>query len=119
MAKKRKLEASPSANRGEMLGLLAAAKADPYADGPRLALADWLEEHGGEGDRAEVVRLQLDAEAGGPPWGRSVERLRQRHVQEWLGAHRGLFRGARPRTRRGSGSRRPARAPSPTKTSRP
>ena len=71
MAKKRKQEANPSADRSELRRLLEAAKADYWDDGPRLALADWLEEHGGEADRAraEVVRLQLDHDAGGPWWG--------------------------------------------------
>src|SRR4051794_10539075 len=36
MAKKRKLEASPIADRGEMLRLLEAAKADRWDEGPRL-----------------------------------------------------------------------------------
>ena len=68
MARKRKLEASPSADRGELRRLLEAAKADYHDDGPRLGLADWLEEHGGEDDRAraEVIRLQLDTANGGP-----------------------------------------------------
>jgi len=64
MARKRKLEASPSADRSDLSRLLEAAKADHWDDGPRLALADWLEENGGEADRAraEVIRLQLDAD---------------------------------------------------------
>ena len=43
------------------LGLLAAAGADPDDDGPRLVFADWLEEHGGDDERAwaELIRLQI------------------------------------------------------------
>src|SRR5262245_39832565 len=88
MAKKRKQEADPTADRSELRRLLEAAKADHYDDGPRLALADWLEEHGGEADRAraEVIRLQLDTDGGGPDWSLSVERLREKYVREWVGA---------------------------------
>jgi uncharacterized protein (TIGR02996 family) len=41
-----------------LLGLLRQAKLCPDQDGPRLVLADWLEESG-HSDRAEFVRLQL------------------------------------------------------------
>ena len=37
--------------------LLAAAKDSPEDDGPRLVLADWLEEH--DDPRGEFVRLQV------------------------------------------------------------
>jgi uncharacterized protein (TIGR02996 family) len=103
MAKKRKLEASPSADRGELRRLLEAAKADHWDDGPRLALADWLEEHGGEADRAraEIIRLQLDTDNGGPDWRLRVERLRQKHVREWVATHRDFFRLRLPLCERG------------------
>lgn len=41
--------------------LLAAIRADPHEDTPRLVLADWLEENGGDLDRAhaELIRLQI------------------------------------------------------------
>jgi len=39
--------------------LLAAIKAHPDADTPRLMFADWLEEHG-EGERAAFIRLQIE-----------------------------------------------------------
>jgi uncharacterized protein (TIGR02996 family) len=104
MAKKRKLEAVPTADRGELRRLLEAAKADHWDDGPRLALADWLEEHGGEADRAraEVIRLQLDAENGGPLWRLTVEKLREKHIRDWVGAaHRAFFRVGLPLCSRG------------------
>jgi uncharacterized protein (TIGR02996 family) len=43
--------------------LMAACIANPDEDTPRLALADWLEEHGDKHDqaRAEFIRLQIEA----------------------------------------------------------
>ncbi len=40
--------------------------ADPFDDGPRLLMADWLEERGGpgDGDRAEFIRVQCAIAAG-------------------------------------------------------
>src|SRR5262249_52778498 len=83
-ARKRKLEPAPGADRRDRHRLLDAAKADHWDDGPRLALADWLEEHGGEAERAraEVIRLQLDTAGGGPDWSASVRRLREKWVGE-------------------------------------
>jgi uncharacterized protein (TIGR02996 family) len=103
MARKRKLEASPTADRAEMRRLLGAAKADHWEDGPRLALADWLEENGGEADRAraEVIRLQIDADNGGPPWRGVVERLRDKHVREWMPTNRDIFSRLLPTCERG------------------
>jgi uncharacterized protein (TIGR02996 family) len=103
MAKKRKQEANPTADRSELRRLLEAAKADHYDDGPRLALADWLEEHGGEVDRAraEIIRLQLDTASGGPDWALSVERLRQKFVREWVATHFDFFRRKLPGCERG------------------
>jgi uncharacterized protein (TIGR02996 family) len=45
-------------------GLLAAALAQPTDPTPRLVLADWLDEHGDEADRAraELLRLQVRRE---------------------------------------------------------
>jgi uncharacterized protein (TIGR02996 family) len=45
-------------------GLLAAVRAAPDDDLPRLVMADWLEENG-RGDRAEFVRLQCEIERTG------------------------------------------------------
>jgi uncharacterized protein (TIGR02996 family) len=43
--------------------LLRALVAEPEEDAPRLVYADWLEEHGDEGDadRARFIRLQIEA----------------------------------------------------------
>jgi uncharacterized protein (TIGR02996 family) len=103
MAKKRKQEADPTAPRDEMRRLLEAAKADHWDDGPRLALADWLEEHGGEADkaRAEIIRLQLDTANGGPDWSVRVERLRDTHVREWVSGHLNFFKPRLPTCERG------------------
>ena len=40
-------------------GLLAAIKADPADDLPRLLAADWLADHD-EGERAEFIRVQCE-----------------------------------------------------------
>ncbi|MBY0456405.1 MAG: TIGR02996 domain-containing protein, partial [Gemmataceae bacterium] len=42
--------------------LLAAIRANPDEDTPRLAFADWLDEHGDEADRAraEFIRVQCE-----------------------------------------------------------
>jgi uncharacterized protein (TIGR02996 family) len=103
MARRRKLEAVPTADRSELRRLLEAAKADHWDDGPRLALADWLEENGGEADRAraEVIRLQLEADGGGVPWRLVVEKLRDRHVREWMPTNRDIFSHLLPVCERG------------------
>lgn len=44
--------------RSDWDGLLATIIANPRDDTPRLVSADWLEEHGGQPERAEFVRLQ-------------------------------------------------------------
>jgi uncharacterized protein (TIGR02996 family) len=70
--------------------LIAAIAADPKEDTPRLALADWLEEHG-ESARAAFVRLQYQAarlRPGTTPRAdaiRAAEDLRAEHEADWLG----------------------------------
>lgn len=51
-----------AAPRPELLALLAAAKADPADDTPKLVLADWLQEQDHDADRArgEFVRLAVE-----------------------------------------------------------
>jgi len=44
----------------EWHALVAGVRADPGSDTPRLVAADWLEDHG-EGDRAEFVRVGVEA----------------------------------------------------------
>jgi uncharacterized protein (TIGR02996 family) len=69
-----------------MLALLAAAKANPEDDTPRLVLADWLEENGAPAlaARAQFLRLQCQSRRT------AEERVRQAHLferfaPEWLG----------------------------------
>ena len=50
----------------QALALLQAAREQPENDGPRLVLADWLEE-AGDSYRAEFIRLQC-ALGPGSPW---------------------------------------------------
>jgi uncharacterized protein (TIGR02996 family) len=51
-----------SSRDSERAGLFAAVKQAPDDDAPRLVLADWLEEHGDEHDRAhaELIRAQCE-----------------------------------------------------------
>jgi uncharacterized protein (TIGR02996 family) len=72
--------------------LLLAALANPDEDTPRLALADWLQEHGDENDiaRAEFIRLQI--EAAKLPKGAKrkalearAKKLDTKHREAWLG----------------------------------
>ena len=72
----------------ELLALLASAKRGGMVE--KLALADWLEEHG-EPDRASVIRLQMemtDLDEDEEPYRDnegSVHRLEERHRQDWFG----------------------------------
>jgi uncharacterized protein (TIGR02996 family) len=76
-----------------LLALLDACKDDPADDGPRLVLADWLEDHE-EPDRAEFIRVQI-AQARLPAWApeqpelwvRYVELLEQ-HQADWTASLR-------------------------------
>ena len=96
-------------SRPEVMALLEAAKDSPAEEGPLLVLADWLEEHGDEHDRAraELIRVQGElARLGLAPMRRVELRRRQRdliaaHGKAWLGSlarvgkgwefHRGLL----------------------------
>lgn len=75
-------------------GLLAAARDDPDDEGPRLVLADWLDERGdprGEFVRLQVRRARLDVN---DPSRESVEHceaaLLSQHGDDWLGPLRGM-----------------------------
>jgi uncharacterized protein (TIGR02996 family) len=61
MARKR-AAAQPSGQAADRQALFAAVKQAPDDDAPRLVLADWLEEHGDEDDRAqaELIRVQCE-----------------------------------------------------------
>lgn len=69
---------------------LAAIRDDPDDDLPRLAYADWFEEHG-QADRGEFIRVQVELSHGARDRGRRVELLRrlralsQLHRAAWLG----------------------------------
>ena len=68
--------------RAELLTILAAVKESPADPTPRLILADWLEEHGDETDRARAEFIRLD-------FGRAND-LRRRELWQhyraaWLG----------------------------------
>src|SRR5262245_59429136 len=52
--------AAPKPPRNELLALLRAAKRQPDDDAPRLVLADWLQEHGDDEDRARAEYIRLD-----------------------------------------------------------
>jgi uncharacterized protein (TIGR02996 family) len=77
----------------EMKALLRAAREQPEDDLPRLALADWLEEHG-DGERAGLVRLQCElAHTAGDDPRRAGLKARERellkaHARRWLGGLR-------------------------------
>jgi uncharacterized protein (TIGR02996 family) len=72
--------------------LMAAIIANPDEDTPRLALADWLQEHGDKHDqaRAEFIRLQI-AEAGTKNAAEAnalaarAATIHKRHARHWLG----------------------------------
>jgi uncharacterized protein (TIGR02996 family) len=77
----------------DRLALMAAIVANPAEDTPRLALADWLQEHGDEHDRAraEHIRLQIEyapLKIGSVARGklqRPAIKLQKRHAERWLG----------------------------------
>lgn len=70
--------------------LMAAIAAAPDEDTPRLALADWLEEHGTKADqaRAEFIRLQVRTEGtmgkAREKLAAAAEKLESKHRKAWL-----------------------------------
>jgi uncharacterized protein (TIGR02996 family) len=91
MAKKKEPAAGP---RPELLGLLQACKEKPEDDGPRLILADWVEDHSrGPADEARVRAIRAGVEAGRLPEGderrvsleAEARKLFAKHRDEWLG----------------------------------
>ncbi len=90
-------------NDGE--ALFQALLANPNDDGPRLAYADWLEEHGGPEDRARAEFIRLQVQLARLPEGDSVREqlaqreseLHDRHQEHWeaaVGVAPGVTRGA-------------------------
>jgi uncharacterized protein (TIGR02996 family) len=93
MAKRTTTPPPAEKDRPVLRGLLAGCKADLDDDAPRRVLADWLEEHGDDTDRAraELIRIQLDLPrvnlhypGGSDAWLRRGE-LIARHGKDWLG----------------------------------
>src|SRR5437868_5197700 len=95
MAQKKKPAARPVSPppRRALWDLLAAARGHPEDDATRLVLADWLEDHGDEVDRAraehirlqiQVAPLRLNDPARVEPE-RRIKELEDRHQAEWLG----------------------------------
>jgi uncharacterized protein (TIGR02996 family) len=75
--------------------LVAAIIANPAEDTPRLAFADWLDEHG-DRDRARFIRLQYEIEKL-PPIGaktskakKEEEALLKKYEKKWAGGIAGL-----------------------------
>lgn len=71
--------------------LLAAIVANPAEDTPRLALADWLQEHGDKHDqaRAEFIRLQIQSSKPKSAKARlklsaAAGKIEQKHRKAWL-----------------------------------
>jgi uncharacterized protein (TIGR02996 family) len=91
--------------------LMASVLANPEEDTPRLALADWLQEHGDEHDRAraEFIRLQIQAARlpEGDPGRKKPEaraaKLAERHRAAWLAP----LAAVDPRLARGDPGMRP------------
>ena len=82
------------APRPELLSLLAACREQFADDAPRLVVADWLEENGGDADRAraEAIRLQLAEESEGriPHHRQRIHALLKGHRSAWLGPLAGV-----------------------------
>jgi uncharacterized protein (TIGR02996 family) len=75
-------------SRRELLSLLRTAREHPDDVAPRLVIADWLEEHGDEGDRAraKIIRLRNPGprywvDNGTDP----VQALYRTYEDTWLG----------------------------------
>src|SRR5262245_57755769 len=77
----------------ELLSLIEAAKLAPDDEAPRLVLADWLEEHGDEHDRARAEAVRLGVERRGLSVADEERRaainaryseLARRHLSAWL-----------------------------------
>ncbi len=71
--------------------LMAAIIANPDEDTPRLALADWLQEHGNKHDQARAEFIRLQVRAATLPVGKergkvegAAEKLEKKHRKAWL-----------------------------------
>ena len=85
----------------ELAALLAACRARPADDLPRLVLADWLDEHG-QPERAEFVRVQVELSHPTADTERTAllkhteRRLLTRHEDEWVGGCKAALQAMRP-----------------------
>jgi uncharacterized protein (TIGR02996 family) len=89
--------------------LLAAIRAHPDEDTPRLVYADWLDEQGGESnrERAEYIRLEIEFARAFPErrWSKAKDEARRRarqlfakHYRDWfpeLYGKKNILRGGR------------------------
>lgn len=85
----------------EMVALLAACRARPADDLPRLVLADWLDENG-QPERAEFVRIQVEVSHPTADVAR-IRALKKReaellaeHESEWVGGYQAAAEAMRP-----------------------
>lgn len=77
----------------DRLALMAAIVANPDEDTPRLALADWLQEHGDDHDRARAEHIRLQIECDRFPYGdkrrtkfeKKFIPIQEEHGAAWLG----------------------------------
>lgn len=85
--------------RAVVLSLLSDIKARPEQDGLRLILADYLEDHGDDADRAraELIRAQVGAGAASASSQALCRRLQERFGQRWLGQVAPWLKGWSPR----------------------
>jgi uncharacterized protein (TIGR02996 family) len=89
----------------ELVALLAACRARPADDLPRLVLADWLDENG-QPERAEFVRIQVEVSHPTADVER-IRRLKKReaellaeHENEWTGGYQAAAAQLTPLNRR-------------------
>jgi uncharacterized protein (TIGR02996 family) len=87
----------------ERRALMAAIIANPDEDTPRLAFADWLQEHGDKHDRARAEFIRLQIEAFPLPKGdesrakleKQAAALAKKYAKHWLGPIAGLLNETR------------------------
>ena len=85
----------------ERRALIAAIIANPDEDTPRLAFADWLQEHGDEHDRARAEFIRLQVKAARLPRGdesrkklqKQADAIDRAHAKHWLGPLMELVKG--------------------------
>src|SRR5262245_29752123 len=83
----------PALPNETLRGFLAAIRAEPEEDAPRLVFADWLDEHGDP--RAEMIRLSVRRDRL-PDEGPEKDVLTER-LERWEREHRGDWPGGVPR----------------------